>query len=85
MNTIGKLFRLTTFGESHGKAIGGIIDGCPAGLFVDTEAIEQELLRRRPGQSSYTSPRQESDMVQFVSGLFRGRTTGAPIAFIIDK
>lgn len=85
MNTIGKLFRLTTFGESHGKAIGGVIDGCPAGLFVDTEAIEQELLRRRPGQSHYTSPRQESDMVQFISGLFRGVTTGAPIAFMIDN
>lgn len=56
MNTIGKLFRLTTFGESHGKAIGGVIDGCPAGLFVDMEAIERELLRRRPGQSHYTSP-----------------------------
>ncbi len=85
MNTIGKLFRLTTFGESHGKAIGGVIDGCPAGLFVDMEAIERELLRRRPGQSHYTSPRQESDMVQFISGLFRGETTGAPIAFMIDN
>ncbi len=83
MNTIGHLFRLTSFGESHGAAIGGIIDGCPAGLSIDTEAVQQELNRRRPGQSDLTTPRDEKDRVEFLSGLFEGTTTGTPIAFIV--
>ncbi|MBF44936.1 MAG: chorismate synthase [Flavobacteriales bacterium] len=83
MNSIGKLFRLTTFGESHGTAIGGIIDGCPAGLSLDLERIQSELDRRKPGQSSITTKRKESDIVQFHSGIFEGRTTGAPIGFTI--
>ena len=82
-NTFGQIFRLTTFGESHGKAIGGIIDGCPAGLEIDIEFIQHELDRRRPGQSSISSPRQEEDKVEFLSGIFEGKSTGAPIAFII--
>ena len=71
MNTIGQLFRLTTYGESHGVAIGGIIDGCPAGLSLDLEFIQNELDRRKPGQSSITTPRKESDTVQFYSVLKR--------------
>jgi chorismate synthase len=82
-NTFGSLFKLTNFGESHGPAIGGVIDGCPAGLAVDTEFIQQELDRRRPGQSSITTQRKESDRVEWLSGIFEGRTTGAPIGFII--
>lgn len=84
-NTFGKLFRLTTFGESHGEAIGGIIDGCPPGLTLDMEAIQQELNRRRPGQSAIVTQRKESDEVQFLSGLFEGKTTGAPIGFIVPN
>ena len=79
MNSIGKLFRLTTFGESHGAAIGGIIDGCPAGLPLDLERIQSELDRRKPGQSSITTQRKESDIVQFHSGIFECKTTGAPV------
>jgi chorismate synthase len=82
-NTFGHIFRLTTFGESHGKAIGGIIDGCPAGLEIDPKFIQHELDRRRPGQSSLSSPRQEEDKVEFLSGIFEDKSTGAPIAFII--
>lgn len=85
MNSIGKLFRLTTFGESHGAAIGGIIDGCPAGLSLDLERIQSELDRRKPGQSSITTQRKESDIVQFYSGIFEGKTTGAPIGFSIPN
>jgi chorismate synthase len=85
MNSIGKLFRLTTFGESHGAAIGGIIDGCPAGLSLDLERIQSELDRRKPGQSSITTQRKESDIVQFHSGIFEGKTTGAPIGFTIPN
>ncbi len=84
-NTFGSVFKLTTFGESHGKAIGGIIDGCPAGLEIDFEAIQEELDRRRPGQSDLTTQRQESDTVQWLSGFFEGKTTGTPIAFIIPN
>jgi chorismate synthase len=80
-NTFGKLFRLTTFGESHGTALGGIIDGCPAGLVIDIEFIQQELSRRRPGQSEMTTPRDESDTIEILSGVFEGRSTGTPIAF----
>lgn len=83
MNTIGNIFRLTTFGESHGNAIGGIIDGTPAGFEIDINQIQHELERRRPGQSNITSQRGESDEVQFLSGIFEGKTTGTPIGFII--
>jgi len=82
-NTFGKLFRLTTFGESHGVAIGGIIDGCPAGVEIDTEAVQNELNRRRPGQSAIVTQRKEPDTVEFQSGIFEGKTTGTPIGFII--
>lgn len=83
MNTFGNLFRLTSFGESHGMGIGGVIDGCPAGVELDMEFIQQELDRRRPGQSSITTPRKEADKVHFLSGLYEGKTTGTPIGFII--
>lgn len=82
-NTFGTLFKLSSFGESHGPAIGGIIDGCPAGLAVDKAFVQQELDRRRPGQSSITTQRKESDTVEWLSGIFEGTTTGAPIGFII--
>jgi len=83
MNTFGKIFRLTTFGESHGRAIGGMIDGCPAGILLDETFIQSELNRRRPGQSNITTPRNEQDKVEFLSGIFEGKTTGAPIAFAV--
>ena len=85
-NTIGKLFKLTTFGESHGPAIGGVIDGCPAGIELDFNAIQQELNRRKPGQNKLTTARKEQDEVIFLSGIFEGKTTGTPIGFqIINK
>ncbi len=84
-NTFGKIFRLTTFGESHGKAIGGIIDGCPAGLELDFENIQKQLDRRKPGQSKITTQRKESDTVEFLSGIFEGKTTGTPIGFVIKN
>ena len=80
-NTFGTLFRLTTYGESHGAAIGGIIDGCPSGLVIDLDFIQQELNRRRPGQSEITTARNESDKIEILSGIFEGRSTGTPIAF----
>lgn len=83
MNTFGNIFRLTSFGESHGQAVGGIIDGCPSGIEMDMEFIQHELDRRRPGQSNITTPREEGDKVSFLSGIFNGKTTGAPIAFTI--
>ncbi|MGQ8335423.1 chorismate synthase [Sunxiuqinia sp. A32] len=83
MNTFGQLFRLTSFGESHGKGIGGIIDGCPAGITIDTDFIQNELDRRKPGQSKITTQRKESDSVEFMSGVFEGKTQGTPIAFVI--
>lgn len=83
MNTFGNIFRLTSFGESHGEAVGGIIDGCPPGLMVDMSFIQGELDRRRPGQSRITTPRKESDTVIFLSGIFEGKTTGAPIGFMV--
>lgn len=83
MNSIGQLLRLTTFGESHGIAIGGVLDGFPAGVAVDEEFVRSEMLRRRPGQSAITTQRNEQDEVQFLSGIFEGRTTGTPIAFVI--
>jgi len=84
-NTFGTIFKLTTFGESHAKAIGGIIDGCPAGLKLDFEAIQKQLDRRKPGQSKLTTQRKESDKVEFLSGIFEGKTTGTPICFIIKN
>ena len=84
-NSFGTLFKLTTFGESHGKALGGIIEGCPAGLSLDFEAIETEMQRRRPGQSAIVTQRKEPDSVTFLSGLFEGTTTGTPIGFIIEN
>lgn len=82
-NTFGNLFTLSTFGESHGTAIGGIIDGCPSGLQLDLGAIQNELNRRRPGQSDIVTARKEPDEVQFLSGIFEGKTTGTSIGFII--
>ncbi len=84
-NTFGKIFTLTTFGESHGEAIGGIIDGCPAGIELDYEVIQNEMDRRKPGQSKIVTQRKEPDEVQFLSGIFEGKTTGASIGFIIKN
>lgn len=84
-NTFGKIFKLTTFGESHGVAIGGIIDGCPAGLTLDFDAIQNELNRRKPGQSTIVTQRKEPDSVEFLSGIFEGQTTGTPIGFMIKN
>ena len=83
MNTFGNIFRLTCFGESHGRALGGVIDGCPAGVEVDEAFVQSELDRRRPGQSSLTTSRNEADKVEFLSGIFEGKTTGTPIGFVI--
>ena len=82
-NSFGTIFQLTTFGESHGEAIGGIIDGCPAGLELDFKAIEREMQRRKPGQSAIVTQRKEADTVQFLSGIFEGISTGTPIGFVI--
>ena len=84
-NSIGKLFKLTTFGESHGAAIGGIIDGCPSGLTLDLEEIQRELDRRKPGQSNIVTQRKEPDQVEFLSGIFEGKTTGSSLGFIIKN
>ena len=84
-NTFGTLFRLTTFGESHGAAIGGVVDGCPSGVIIDEEFIQLELDRRKPGQSDLTSSRKESDRIQILSGVLNGVSTGAPIGFIIQN
>lgn len=84
-NTFGKLFKITTFGESHGKALGGVIDGCPAGLDINLDAIQNELNRRKPGQSSIVTQRKEPDTVDFYSGVFEGKTTGTPIGFAIHN
>ena len=83
MNTFGQLFRLTTFGESHGPGIGGVIDGMPAGIEVDLDLLQSELNRRRPGQSALTTSRKEADRVELLSGVFEGRTTGCPIGFLV--
>lgn len=82
-NTFGTLFKLMTFGESHGVAIGGVLDGCPAGIVLDVEAIQNELDRRKPGQSAIVTQRKEPDTVEFFSGVFEGKTTGTPIGFAI--
>jgi chorismate synthase len=84
-SSFGQIFKLSTFGESHGLMIGGVIDGCPAGLKLDVKAIQEDLDRRKPGQSKITTSRKESDTVQFLSGLFEGITTGAPIGFTIPN
>ncbi|MBD9180538.1 MAG: chorismate synthase [Odoribacter splanchnicus] len=82
-NTIGKLFRLTSFGESHGVAVGGVIDGCPAGIALSAELIQHELDRRRPGQSDVSTPREEADRIEILSGIFEGVSTGMPIGFMV--
>lgn len=82
-NSFGNIFRLTGFGESHGPGVGGVIDGFPAGITIDTDFVQQELNRRRPGQSLLTTGRQEPDQVEFLSGIFEGKSTGCPIGFIV--
>ena len=82
-NSFGTLFRMTTWGESHGRAIGVVIDGCPAGMPLSEEDIQKELELRRPGKNVYTSPRKEPDQAEIFSGIFEGKTTGAPISIII--
>ena len=83
MNTFGTLFTLTSFGESHGAALGGVVDGMPAGIAVDMDFVRSEMRRRRPGQSAVTTGRKEDDEVEFLSGIFEGKTTGTPIGFIV--
>ncbi|AMQ55598.1 chorismate synthase [Algoriphagus sanaruensis] len=82
-NTFGKLFKITTFGESHGKALGAILEGCPAGLELDEEKIRLEMQRRKPGQSKITTQRKEEDEIEILSGVFEGKTTGTPIGIVI--
>lgn len=82
-NTFGKIFTLTSFGESHGAAVGGVIDGMPAGIDIDMEFIQSELARRKPGQSRITTSRQEADQVELLSGVFEGKSTGTPIGFLV--
>ena len=84
-NTIGKLFTVTTFGESHGPAIGCVIDGCPPGVEIDPDDFREELYRRASGKSRHTSQRKEKDEVQILSGVFEGRTTGTSIALVIEN
>ncbi|PJC80050.1 chorismate synthase, partial [Candidatus Roizmanbacteria bacterium CG_4_8_14_3_um_filter_36_12] len=81
-NTFGQLFRVTTFGESHGGAVGCVVDGCPPGLKISKEDIQKDLDRRKPGQSTITSPREEQDEIHILSGVFEGKTTGAPILLL---
>jgi chorismate synthase len=85
LNTFGRSFRCTTFGESHGQALGVVIDGCPAGMDLSCADIQPFLDRRRPGRSDLSSPRQEADRVEILSGIFEGRTTGAPIALVVSN
>lgn len=85
MNTIGQLYRLTTFGESHGPGIGGVIDGMPAGIKVDYDLLNKEMVRRRPGQSALTTGRKEADEVEILSGVYEGMTTGCPIGFFVKN
>lgn len=85
VNSFGEIFCLTTFGESHGKAVGGVIDGCPSGLLMDYNMIEEELRRRKTGGDATSSQRKESDKVVFLSGIYEGKTLGTPIAFIIEN
>ena len=83
MNTFGNIFKVTTFGESHGAAVGGVIDGMPAGVAIDLGKVQVQLNRRRPGQSAIVTARNEKDCVEVLSGLFEGVTTGQPIGFIV--
>ena len=83
MNSFGRQFRFSTFGESHGTAIGCLVDGVPAGLLIDEEFIQSELDRRKPGQNVYATGRKEADKVEILSGVFEGASTGTPIAMII--
>ncbi|WP_313360723.1 chorismate synthase, partial [Empedobacter sp.] len=85
VNTFGRLFKISTFGESHGVAIGGVIDGVPSGIELDFDWIQAQLDRRKPGQSAIVTQRKEPDTVQFLSGIFEGKTTGASIGFIIPN
>lgn len=85
MNTFGEIYRLTSFGESHGDALGGVIDGMPAGISIDLDRIQRELDRRRPGQNDLVTPRQEADRVRVMSGIFEGMTTGTPIGFMVEN
>ena len=82
-NTFGKIFRFTTWGESHGPAIGCVIDGCPPNIALSEKEIQKDMNRRRPGQSKFTTQRKESDKVVILSGVFDGKTTGTPISIII--
>ena len=84
-NSFGKLFKLTTFGESHGKALGAILEGCPAGLALDLEKLQHEMQRRKPGQSKITTQRKEEDEIELLSGVFEGITTGTPIGILIPN
>src|SRR3990167_3532339 len=84
-NTFGKLFRVTTFGESHGAVIGAVIDGCPPQVEISEEEINLELQKRKPGLSEFTSERKEEDKVKIVSGVYEGKTTGAPICLLIEN
>lgn len=84
-NTFGHIFTLTTFGESHGEAVGGVVDGMPPGIDIDMQFVQNELNRRRPGQSSITTDRKEADEVSFLSGIYEGKSTGAPIAFMVTN
>ena len=83
MNRFGTIFSLTSFGESHGPAIGGVIDGMPAGIAIDLQEVQRQLSRRRPGQSAVTTSRQEADKVDILSGMLDGVTTGTPIGFTV--
>ena len=84
-NTFGTLLKLTTYGESHGESIGGVLDGCPAGFYVDVSKIQEALNKRKPGTNTWTSPRKESDEVQILSGIYQGKTLGTPIGFCIKN
>ena len=84
-NTFGQTFTVTTFGESHGLAMGAVVDGCPPGLEISEEDLQGDLDRRRPGQSKYTTQRQEDDRVKILSGVFEGKTTGTPIGLVIEN
>ena len=82
-STIGNIFKVTTWGESHGKGIGVVVDGCPAGLEISEEVIQKYLNRRKPGQTRYSTPRKEDDIVEIQSGVFEGKTTGTPISMVV--
>ena len=84
-NVFGNIFTLTTFGEIHGEAVGGVVDGMPAGIDLDMDFIQHELDRRKPGQSHITTQRNEADRVQLLSGVFEGKTTGTPIGFVVKN